>query len=373
MSVTSVATELGSASVKRNLLGMGRRTLEAFLGGLGERSFRASQLLKWIHQAGEVDFQAMTNLSKALRGRLADVAQIRPLEVMREQQAQDGTRKWLFQLEGGQAVETVYIPEADRNTLCISSQVGCAVDCGFCATAQQGFNRNLSSAEIVAQLWVVRRALAAPLSQGAITNVVFMGMGEPLFNFKNVVEAIHLMLDDLAYGLSWRRVTVSTAGVVPAMDRLAQTCPVNLAVSLHAPQDDLRDELVPLNRKYPIGAVLDACRRYAARDRRKRITFEYVMLDGVNDAPSQARQLVRLLQGIPAKVNLIPFNPFPETRFGRSSEDAVERFRDVLVRSGFVTVTRRTRGDDIAAACGQLAGQQADRTTRRLRSKEAVH
>jgi 23S rRNA (adenine2503-C2)-methyltransferase len=360
-------------SVKVNLLGLDRDGLGALFADLGERPFRTDQVLKWIHQLGTSDFAAMTNLSKALRQRLRDSAEVRAPEVVAEHAGEDGTIKWVLRLEGGNCVETVFIPEADRNTLCVSSQVGCALACAFCATGSQGFNRNLSTAEIIGQVWLARRELLGRGPDAAISNVVLMGMGEPLLNFANVVPALRLMLDDLAYGLSWRRVTLSTAGVVPAMDRLAEACPVNLAVSLHAPDDALRDELVPLNRKYPLAELLEACRRYTRRDQRRRITFEYVLLDGVNDSPAQAKQLVRLLQGIPAKVNLIPFNPFPDTRFRRSKPEVIESFRSLLLGAGLVTVTRKTRGADIAAACGQLAGRAEDRTTRRLRRPEAAH
>jgi 23S rRNA (adenine2503-C2)-methyltransferase len=361
------------ASGRVNLLGLDRPPLEGFFAQLGEKPFRTDQLLKWVHQLGVADFAAMTNLSKDLRARLGDIAEVRAPEVVAEETGQDGTLKWLLRLDGGNCIETVFIPEAGRNTLCVSSQVGCALDCAFCATGSQGFNRNLSAAEIVGQLWLARHILRLRRPDNVISNVVLMGMGEPLLNFNNVLPALRLMLDDLAYGLSWRRVTLSTAGVVPAMDRLAETCPVNLAVSLHAPEDALRDELVPLNRKYPLSPLLDACRRYAKRDPRRKITFEYVLLDAVNDSSAQARALIRLLQGIPAKVNLIPFNPFPSTRFRRSSPEAIERFRSLLMAAGLMTVTRKTRGADISAACGQLAGQVADRTHRRLKRLEVVH
>ena len=352
---------------KVNLLDLDRPGLEAFFQGLGERPFRATQVLKWIHQFGVDDFDAMSNLSKAARIRLQEVAEIRPPELVMEQSSTDGTRKWLLQLDGGNCIEAVFIPEDRRGTLCVSSQIGCALDCSFCSTAQQGFNRNLTVAEIIGQVWVANRAMGRdPKGERLISNVVLMGMGEPLLNFDNVVKAMNLMMDDNAYGLSKRRVTLSTSGVIPALDRLRAVSDVSLAVSLHAPNDELRNELVPLNRKYPIRDLLAACKRYVDGDRR-RVTFEYVMLDGVNDSPAHARELVKILQGVPSKVNLIPFNPFPNTRYRRSSNTAIDRFRDILTAAGLTTVTRRTRGEDIDAACGQLAGKVMDRTKRSLR------
>ncbi|MDX1251261.1 MAG: 23S rRNA (adenine(2503)-C(2))-methyltransferase RlmN [Gammaproteobacteria bacterium] len=353
---------------KTNLLGLDRRSMEAFFVEIGEKAFRASQLLQWIHQNGADDFGAMTNISKDLRQRLAGIAEIRPPELVMEQASGDGTRKWLLRLDSGNCIETVFIPERGRGTLCVSSQVGCALDCSFCSTAQQGFNRNLTVAEIIGQVWVANRALGKdPKGERIITNVVLMGMGEPLLNFDNVVQAMSLMMDDFGYGLSKRRVTLSTAGVVPALDRLREVSDVALAVSLHAPNDALRDELVPLNKKYPIKELLEACKRYLAGKPHSRITFEYVMLDGVNDSPQHARELIRLLQGVPSKINLIPFNPFPGTRYARSSDAAIDRFRDMLIKAGYTTITRKTRGDDIDAACGQLAGKVMDRTKRKLR------
>lgn len=350
-----------------NLLGLDAAGLEAFFAGLGEKSFRATQVMKWVHQQGVLDFEAMTNLSKVLRARLRDVAEIRPPVVEREQRSRDGTRKWLIRVDAPNGVEMVFIPEEDRGTLCVSSQVGCALNCAFCSTARQGYNRNLSSAEIVGQVWLARRLLAD--SDHAITNVVLMGMGEPLLNFDNVVAAMNLMMEDNAYGLARRRITLSTAGVVPALERLAEACPVALAVSLHAPNDALRDELVPINRSYPIAGLLDACRRYVAHDPKGSITFEYVMLDGVNDSPAHARQLVRLLSRVPAKVNLIPFNPFPGAPYRCSPPAAIDRFRQVLMSAGLMTITRKTRGDDIDAACGQLAGQVQPRSLRTARRR----
>jgi 23S rRNA (adenine2503-C2)-methyltransferase len=351
-----------------NLLGLDRSGMEAFVVALGEPPFRAVQLLQWIHRFGMDDFTAMTNLGKTLRARLAGCAEIRAPEIAADRLAADGTRKWLLRLPDGNGIETVFIPESDRGTLCVSSQVGCTLNCRFCATGHQGFNRNLTSTEIVAQLWAANRALGYdPRGERAITNVVLMGMGEPLLNYDQVLPTLRLMLDDHAYGLSWRRVTLSTAGMVPWMDRLRAECPVSLAVSLHAPDDELRDELVPLNRKYPIAELLAACRRYVGDGTRRRITFEYVLLEGVNDSEAQARALARLLRGVPSKVNLIPFNPFPGTGYRRSGAAAIARFREVLIEAGYTTVTRKTRGDDIDAACGQLAGQVQDRTRRRMR------
>ena len=349
----------------QNLMNFDRATMASWFEARGEKPFRAQQLLKWIHQQGVVDFDAMTNLSKGLREELKAVAEIRGLTVVFDQNSADGSRKWLFELDDGNRIESVYIPEAERATLCISSQVGCALNCGFCSTARQGFNRNLSTAEIVGQLWTVNRLLGDDDSR-PVSNVVFMGMGEPLLNFDNVVRAAHLMQDDFAYALSKRRVTLSTAGVVPGLQQLAEVTDISLALSLHAADDELRSKLVPLNRKYAIDEVLQACKNYVGEGRR-RLTVEYVMLDGVNDSDQQARALARLLQHVPSKLNLIPFNPFPNTLYRRSSPERIERFRDILHRSGIVTITRKTRGDDIDAACGQLAGDFKDRTRRRER------
>ena len=342
--------------------------MEAFFSGLGEKSFRATQVLQWVHQRGVDDFAAMSNLSKELRARLQETAQIRLPELVMEQDSRDGTRKWLLKLDSGNCIETVFIPEADRGTLCISSQVGCSLNCTFCSTAQQGFNRNLTAAEIIGQLLVAYRALGdTPKGERRITNVVLMGMGEPLLNFDNVVRAMNIMTDDFAYGLSKRRVTLSTAGVVPMFDRLREANHVSLAVSLHAPNDELRDQLVPLNKKYPIAELLAACRRYVDGAPHRKITFEYVMLDGVNDSPAHARELAGLLEGVPAKVNLIPFNPFPNTSYVCSRPAAIAEFRRIVTHAGLVTVTRKTRGDDIDAACGQLVGRVMDRTRRSQR------
>ncbi len=356
-----------------NLLDFDRPSLAAFLRQRGEQPYRADQVVQWVYQRGEDDFGAMTNLSRVLRGQLADWLEIRLPEVVADTPSRDGSRKWLLRLADGNCIESVFIPEQDRATLCLSSQVGCALNCDFCATGYQGFNRNLDTGEIVGQLLLAWRALQRP-GQGRrpITNVVMMGMGEPLANFDNVVRAMRLMQDDLAFGLSRRRITLSTAGMVPAMDRLKQACDVSLAVSLHAPTDALRDRLVPLNRKYPIAELMAACRRYVAGEARRRITFEYVMLDGVNDSEAQARQLVALLRPVPAKVNLIPFNPFPGSGYRTSPRVRIDRFREILLGAGILTVTRKTRGDDIDAACGQLAGRFRDRTRRRLALEAAA-
>ena len=354
-----------------NLLGLGRPELTSYCAELGEKPFRAKQLLRWIHQAGAADFGIMTDISKVLRERLALDAAISGPAVVGDTVAADGTRKWLMDVGTGNAIETVFIPEVSRGTLCISSQAGCALECSFCATGRQGFNRNLGVAEIIGQLWWANQCLGAyDRAKGdarTISNVVMMGMGEPLANFDNVVAAMHLMLDDDAYGLSRRRVTLSTSGLVPAMDRLRDACPVALAVSLHAPNDALRNEQVPINRKYPIRELLAACVRYIEKAPRDFVTFEYVLLDAVNDSAAQARELVETVKGVPCKINLIPFNPFPGSGYVRSKPEAVIRFRDVLLRAGLVATTRRTRGDDIAAACGQLAGQVADKTRRAQR------
>ena len=357
-----------TANPPNNLLGLDRMQLQAFFAALGEKPFRGTQVMQWLHQYGVSEFAGMTNLGKDLRARLSETTAIVAPTVKLDQTAADGTRKWLFELADGNCIESVFIPEESRGTLCVSSQAGCSLNCAFCSTGAQGFNRDLSTAEIIGQVWTASRLLGQHgQSKRAITNIVFMGMGEPLLNFDNVVTAINILLDDMAYGLSRRRVTVSTAGLVPLIDRLREANPVSLAVSLHAPNDALRTELVPLNRKYRIAELLDACRRYVADEPRRKVTFEYVMLAGINDSVSQANELVRLLHDVPAKVNLIPFNPFPHTRYQRSSPAAIDAFRDVLMRADLITMTRRTRGDDIDAACGQLAGRVRDRTGRRER------
>jgi len=353
--------------MKKNLLDLDAHALSAYFAEMGEKPFRARQLMRWIYREGESDFAAMTDIAAVLRNKLAQQACIVVPEILREELSDDGTRKWLLNVGTGNAVEAVYIPEA-RGTLCISSQAGCALDCSFCSTGKQGFNRNLSVAEIIGQLWWANHQLGRNAEGNwAISNVVMMGMGEPLLNYDNTVSALRLMLDDLGYGLSRRRVTVSTSGVVPAMDRLREDCPVALAVSLHAPNDALRDQLVPINQKYPLKALLAACRRYLERAPRDFITFEYVMLDGVNDTVQHAHELVRRVADTPCKFNLIPFNPFPQSPYQRSRPEAIQRFRDVLMQADIMTTTRKTRGDDIAAACGQLAGQVLDKTRRTTR------
>ncbi|HYC46020.1 MAG TPA: 23S rRNA (adenine(2503)-C(2))-methyltransferase RlmN [Burkholderiales bacterium] len=356
-----------------NLLGHTPVELEAFCVALGEKPYRAKQLLRWIHQRGAADFAAMTDVAKALRERLASLATLEAPKVRLDTTAADGTRKWLLDVGTGNAIETVFIPEPARGTLCVSSQAGCALECSFCSTGRQGFNRNLTTAEIIGQLWHANRTLRAAYgTDRPVTNVVMMGMGEPLANFDNVVAALKLMLDDAAYGLSRRRVTLSTSGLVPAIDRLADACPVALAVSLHAPSDALRNELVPINRKYPIRELLAACVRYLDKAPRDFVMFEYVMLDGVNDTRAHARELAALLADVPCKVNLIPFNPFPNSGYARSKPEAVEHFRDALVGACITTTIRRTRGDDIDAACGQLAGDVKDRTRRAERREKRV-
>jgi 23S rRNA (adenine2503-C2)-methyltransferase len=385
-----------------NLLDYDLRGLTAVCASIGEKPFRARQLLRWIHQLGESDFERMTDLAKALRARLAQMAVVQAPVTMSESTAADGTHKWLLSVGTGNGIETVFIPEVSRGTLCISSQVGCALECSFCSTGRQGFNRNLTTGEIIGQLWWASKALSSGRSrvdssqERIISNVVFMGMGEPLANFDNVVSALYIMLDDHAYGLSRRRVTVSTSGIVPNIDRLRSACPVALAVSLHAPSDELRDALVPINRKHPLKDLMEACRRYVdavpidaasaddaaatscapaplahkwKRDGAPRdfVTFEYVMLDGVNDRIEHARQLVALTRDVPCKFNLIPFNPFPDSGYRRSAPGQIRAFQETLMDAGLIATVRKTRGDDIDGACGQLAGQVVDRTRRRLR------
>jgi len=341
-----------------NLLGLNRQRLETFFQELGEARFRAEQVLKWVHQHRVRDFESMTNLSKALRERLSSCAEVRLPEIVSEQVSADGTRKWLLRVDAHNCVETVFIPEEGRGTLCVSSQVGCALNCAFCATAKQGFSRDLTVAEIIAQVWIAKDVLeGARGKHRTITNVVMMGMGEPLLNFDAVVEAMDLMQEDCAYGLARRRITVSTAGVVPAIDQLRERCPVSLAVSLHAPNDELRSRLVPLNRKYPIAKLLAACRRYVEREPKHQVTIEYALLRGVNDSSALARELARLLRGLPAKINLIPVNPIAGEEFETPHQSVIDAFREILTAAGFVTITRKTRGADIDAACGQLAGR----------------
>ncbi|TAK84544.1 MAG: 23S rRNA (adenine(2503)-C(2))-methyltransferase RlmN [Betaproteobacteria bacterium] len=354
--------------MKRNLLGLDAQALGRFFEALGEKPFRARQVLRWIHQQSESDFARMSDLSKALRDKLAETACIVAPAIVGDTPAEDGTRKWLVKVDGANAVESVFIPETARATLCVSSQAGCVLDCSFCATGKQGFNRNLTAAEIVGQLWSANKILGVERkTERIISNVVFMGMGEPMLNLDHVIPALRLMLDDNAYGLSRRRVTVSTSGVIPGIDRLRDECPVALAVSLHAPNDRLRDELVPVNRKYPLSALIAACNRYLEKAPRDFITFEYVMLEGVNDTEAHAREAAALARRVRCKYNLIPFNPFAGSGYKRSSAERIRRFAEILQRAGVTVTTRKTRGDDIAAACGQLAGDVADRTRRSAR------
>jgi 23S rRNA (adenine2503-C2)-methyltransferase len=348
-----------------NLLDFDAAGLAAYFAGLGEKPFRARQVLRWMHRSGRDDFDAMTDVARGLREKLKTDAEIVPPAIVSDRFSGDGARKFLFDVGGGNAVESVFIPEGGRGTLCVSTQAGCALDCAFCSTGKQGFGRNLTAAEIIGQLWQVNRALGAGPGNGRmVDNVVLMGMGEPLANFENAVTALRLMLDDNAYGLSRRRVTVSTCGLVPMMDRLRDECPAALAVSLHAPDDALRDELVPINRKYPLRELMAACRRYLARVPRDFVTFEYVMLDGVNDSEDHARRLPGLVREVPCKFNLIPFNPFPGSPYRRPPPRRILRFSEILMDAGIVTTTRKTRGGDIGAACGQLAGQVRDKTRR---------
>ncbi len=398
------ASRLTPHSSRINLFGLDREQLRAVFADMGEKPYRADQIMQWIYRRGVDSFDAMSNVSKDLRTRMAERFEIRHPELLAEQLSQDGTRKWVLKLDGGNAIETVFIPEGDfesrlervgpkrfkpsvaddaedsspaaggsdkryRGTLCISSQVGCAMDCSFCSTAQQGLNRNLTTAEVIAQVWFAAKTLGGDFqNERVISNVVFMGMGEPLANYNQVTPAIGILQDDFGFGLSKRRVTVSTSGLVPFMDRLRADCDTALAVSLHAPNDELRNQLVPINRKYPIAELMAACRRYTAgKERKMHIVYEYVMLDGVNDQPEHARQLAKLLAGMPAKVNLIPFNPFPEARYKRSKPEVIKRFADILREKHIMTTTRRTRGDDIDAACGQLVGRVQSKQKQRLR------
>lgn len=372
-----------------NLLGLNRGQFEALCAEMGEKPFRARQMMRWMHQAGVADFNEMTDVSRGFRERIGVSAVVSAPPVLRDTTAPDGTRKWLFDVGTGNAIESVYIPEGDhdddspgfesggrryRGTLCVSSQAGCALECSFCSTGRQGFNRNLTAAEIVGQLWHASRSLSSGLGiERPVTNVVMMGMGEPLANFDNVVTAMQLMLDDHAYGISRRRLTLSTSGMVPAIDRLREACPVALAVSLHAPNDGLRDQLVPINRKYPIRELLAACLRYIEKAPRDFVTFEYVMLKGINDSVEQARELVGTVKPVPCKINLIPFNPFADSGYVRSDNAAVSAFRDVLLQAGLTATVRRTRGDSIDAACGQLAGRVRDKTRRVMRRMEEKH
>lgn len=359
-----------------NLLGMTRAQLEAFFIDLGEKKFRAQQVMKWIHHQGVTDIAAMTNLGKALREKLSACAEVRPPEIVSQHDSSDGTRKWAIRVAGGGLVETVLIPDGNRATLCVSSQVGCSLDCSFCSTGKQGFQRDLTAAEIIGQVWLAIDSYEAFQSGKGrvVTNVVMMGMGEPLLNFDNVVAAMDLMMEDLAYGISKRRVTLSTSGVVPALDKLAEVSEASLAVSLHAPNDALRDELVPINRKYPIDQLLRSCRNYidAQSDNKRVVTVEYTLIAGVNDQLEHARELAQLLRDFPCKINLIPFNTFEQSDYRRPSGNAVSRFWQVLVDAGYIVTVRTTRGDDIDAACGQLVGQVVDRTRRSERYRQAA-
>ncbi len=366
-------TEPGTETVqKTDLLGMDREAMQAYFTEIGEKPFRATQVMKWIHQFGVSDFDEMTNLSKALRDKLKRVANVRTPKVVTEQHSDDGTIKWLLEVDNNNAIEVVFIPEKNRGTLCISSQVGCALECTFCSTGQQGFNRNLENWEIIAQVWVANKALGCkPKEERIISNVVFMGMGEPLLNVKHVFPVARILMDDYAYGLSKRRVTISTSGVVPAIDMIKSELDVSLAISLHAPNDELRDILVPINKKYPLAVLMPSLYRYVEGGHsKKHVTIEYVMLDKVNDHLEHAHQLVDLLGDLPCKVNLIPFNPFPNTEYQRSSNNAIHRFRAILEEGGLQVTVRKTRGDDIDAACGQLAGKVSDRTKRTLHRVE---
>jgi 23S rRNA (adenine2503-C2)-methyltransferase len=356
---------------KINLLGLDKKAMQAFFESIGEKPYRADQVLKWVHFNGVTDFNLMTNISKTLRQTLSEKAEIVTPQILLEKAASDDTFKWLLRLSDGNCIETVFIPEKTRGTLCISSQVGCILNCDFCSTGKQGFSRNLTTAEIISQLWIAVRQLSKSngIHDHAVTNVVMMGMGEPLLNFDNVLPALNIMLDDFAYGLSKRRVTVSTAGVVPKMYELREMTDVALAVSLHAPNDELRDKIVPLNKKYPLSELMDVCRSYFKDDNRRSITMEYVMLKGVNDTPVHARQLIKVLNGVRAKVNLIPFNPFPHTDYQRSDTETILIFRDILMKAGLNTTIRRTRGDDIDAACGQLVGSSKSTLSRAITAK----
>lgn len=354
-----------SPVIKKNLMGLTEKALREFFVSIDEKPFRALQVFKWIHQRGQVQFENMTDLSLTLREKLAEIAEIKPPEVAIEQTSIDGTRKWLLRLEDGNQIETVFIPEKERGTLCVSSQVGCALNCRFCSTATQGFNRNLTTAEIIGQVFLAKNALS-----DKITNVVMMGMGEPLLNYEAVLDALNMMRADNGYGLSRRRVTLSTAGLVPKILTLGQDADVSLAVSLHAPNDSLRNELVPLNKKYPISELMQACRSFVGKDKRRHITMEYVMLKNVNDSAIHAKQLIKILQGVPCKVNLIPFNPFPMTKFECSESSVIDNFQTLLMQAGLITTVRKTRGQDIDAACGQLKGKILDRTKRAERLKK---
>lgn len=356
---------------KINLFDLDEQGLHDFFIAAGEKAFRARQCMQWLHQERVLDFQLMTNFSKPLRNYLATHASLELPSIKTTQASADGTRKWLISLSCGNSVETVFIPEGERGTLCVSSQIGCGLTCSFCSTAKQGFNRNLSTSEIIGQVWLAVDALTREGHARSVTNVVMMGMGEPLLNFDNVLRAMNLMLSDFAYGLSKRRVTLSTSGLVPQMEQLKKLSDVSLAVSLHAPTNELRNELVPINKKYPLEQLIPVCQQYFGKSRRK-VTFEYVMLDGVNDTFAHAKALAKLIADVPCKINLIPFNPFPGTHYRRSSDQAIDKFRSYLMSKGFNTTVRKTRGDDIDAACGQLAGKVNDRTSRSKRWQEVT-
>ena len=361
---------MGTATARVNLLDFDEAGLRAYFESIGEKSFRAQQVLKWVFHHAETDIGAMTDLGIALRKKLELNAEIRLPEILREQRSNDGTIKWLIGFQGGNAVETVYIPEPKRGTLCVSSQVGCALNCSFCSTGAQGFARNLTCGEIIGQVWLAAKSLGHERNgQRRITNIVMMGMGEPLLNFEAVVPAMSLMRNDLGFGFAAKRVTLSTAGLVPGIHRLRETLDVALAVSLHSPVDDVRTELVPLNRKYPIAELMQACRDYVSEKHKRSVTFEYTLIDGVNDHPEHARKLVKLLRTVPSKLNLIPFNPFPGTKYRCSSEDRILQFQQIVMRGGLIATVRKTRGEDIDAACGQLVGKVQDRTKRSERIK----
>lgn len=374
-SISPALAVVAEGSAKMNLLGLPEAKLVAFFESIGEKKFRAIQVMKWIHQLGADNFDDMTNVSKDLRAKLKNIAEIRLPEVVQQFDSTDGTRKFLIRVSVGNVIETVYIPDGDRGTLCVSSQVGCSLDCSFCATGKQGFNRDLTAAEIIGQVWIAAKSFGQLQANGSrsVTNVVMMGMGEPLLNFDNVVDSMNLMMHDNAYGISKRRVTLSTSGVVPQLDRLSQYTDACLAISLHAPNDELRNELVPINRKYPIAMLLDSAKRYieAMPDTHRKITIEYTLIDQVNDRPHHAHQLAELLRDVPVKINLIPFNPFNLSNYKRVSNNALRKFQDILMEAGYITTVRTTRGDDIDAACGQLAGQVNDVTRRseRYRAK----
>ncbi len=358
---------------RANLLDFDRDGMRDFFAGLGEKPWRADQVMKWIYHRLESDFGVMTDLGKSLREKLPEVALVAPPKALLDTASSDGTRKWLLGMDAGNAVETVYIPEPTRGTLCVSSQIGCGLNCTFCSTGAQGFNRNLAASEIIGQVWHAAKQLGnVTHQQRRITNVVMMGMGEPLLNFDNVVKAMSLMRDDLGFGLASKRVTLSTAGVVPMIDKLGEVADVSLAVSLHAPNNDLRTQLVPLNKRWGIDELLDACARYAARKPRATITFEYTLMKGINDTPVLAKQLVKLMRRLPGKVNLIPFNPFPGTQYERSDETVIRDFQTILLNAGVQAMVRRTRGEDIDAACGQLKGKVADRTRRHAEFQRRV-